>query len=177
VAPDVTDTPSATSSPLSSPLVGMWDRETTCEDMVAAFEAVGMVELAPTALAGNGLVQGSAQQLAERDDLCEGAKPRLHSHFFTEDGRFGSLDWNAEPVDDGIYEIVDDDTVHIGPPDFGADFDFTVEGDTLTLEPIIPPAAKQQALQNRGEFSSAVWSVSVAFGGLPWHRGECGGWC
>jgi hypothetical protein len=40
--------------------------------------------------------------------------PREYSHFFTDEGRFGSLDWNAEQVDDPTYEIVDEDTFVIG---------------------------------------------------------------
>jgi hypothetical protein len=155
----------------------MWERETTCEDMVAAYKSEGMEELAPTALAGNGLVPGSAEELAQKGDLCDSAKTRLHAHFFSEDGSFGSLDWNGEQVDDGIYEIIDDDTVRIGPPGEGADFHFTVEGDTLTLDPVISADAKRDALKDPLEFSPTLWSVSVAFGGLPWQRGDCGGWC
>jgi len=155
----------------------MWERETTCEEMVAAFESVGMSLLAPTALAGNGFVTGTAQQIARKEDPCAAAKPRLHSHFFTEDGRFGSLDWQGQQVDEGEYEILDASTLRIGPESRGMEFDYAIGGEVLTLEPVIPPSVKKKALQNPTEFSPALWSVSVGFGGLPWNRADCGGWC
>jgi hypothetical protein len=40
-------------------------------------------------------------------------------------GTFGSLDWNGDQVDDGVYEIVDDRTFTIGD----ATFHFEVQGD------------------------------------------------
>jgi len=61
---------------------------------------------------GEGFVPGvrKPDQLADPANPCKGAVPREHSHFFTEDGRFGSLDWNGDTVDDGTYEMVDADT-------------------------------------------------------------------
>ena len=182
-SPDSSPTSQGSAAPTSASddptpaLVGMWERETTCEEMVAAFESVGMSPLAPTALAGNGLVTGTTQQIARKDDPCAGAKPRLHSHFFTEDGRFGSLDWRGQQVDDGAYEILDASTLRIGPEGRGMEFDYEIDGEVLTLEPVIPPSAKKKALQNPTEFSPPLWGVSVGFGGLPWNRADCGGWC
>ena len=169
--------PSSASADPTPALVGIWERETTCDEMVATFESVGLSPLAPTALAGNGLVTGTAQQIAGKDDPCAGAQPRLHSHFFTEGGRFGSLNWRGERVDDGAYEILDPSTVRIGPEGRGVEFNYSIDGETLTLEPVIPPSAKKKALKNPAEFSPALWSVSVGFGGLPWNRADCGGWC
>jgi hypothetical protein len=51
-------------------------------------------------------VGGTLEQLEKKDDPCEGAVPREHSHFFTGFGTFGSLDWRGEQVDDatGVAE-------------------------------------------------------------------------
>ena len=59
----------------------------------------GLGAIAPAMLAGNGRVSGTPQHLAKKPNICAGARPRVHYHYFTKDGRFGSLDWNEEPVD------------------------------------------------------------------------------
>ena len=107
-----------------SPLVGEWKRVTKCQELVRLLEANGLGERAPQAIEGNGWVDGTLEQLAKKDDPCEGAVPREHSHFFTEFGAFGSLDWRGEQVDEGTYEIVDDRTFTIGD----ATFHFEIRG-------------------------------------------------
>ena len=145
--------------------------------MVEALEQEGLGALAPAMLAGNGLVRGSPKQLAQKDDICEGAVPRVHSHFFTETGLFGSLDYNDQQVDDGEYEIVDDDTVLIGGGPSEFTYHIAEDGQTLSLEPVIPASDKRQALADPLEFSGAGWSVAVAFPGSTWERVDCDGWC
>ena len=78
--------------------MGRWERVTTCRELVTALDEAGLGPTAPAMVAGNGLVPGSKRQLARKDDLCEGATPRVHSHYFTSDGLFGSLNWNEKPV-------------------------------------------------------------------------------
>jgi hypothetical protein len=34
----------------------------------------------------------SPQDLAKKTNLCQGAKPQIHAHFFASDGKFGSID-------------------------------------------------------------------------------------
>jgi hypothetical protein len=88
-----------------------------------------------------------------------------HSPFFDELGNFGSLGQHGEQVDDGPYKIVDDDTMRIG----SSTFHYDVTGDTLTLDPVITPAKRKEALAKPGDFSEAVWMVAVA---LPALRGS-----
>ena len=160
--------------PAVSPLVGRWERVNTCQEHVDILRLAGLEETAPTMLAGNGYVPGTPQQLARRAELCKGAKPREHAHFFTAEGLFGSLDWNEQQVDDGTYTIIDDTTFEIGDATFHYEI---VNGDTLMLEPVVPKAAVSEALADPKEFSVAGWMVSVAFEGHRWKRVECEGWC
>jgi hypothetical protein len=78
---------SPSESAAMSPLVGEWRRVTTCQELVQALRDAGLGDLAPQVVAGNGLVRGTPEQLAEKADMCEGAVPREHSHFFTDFGR------------------------------------------------------------------------------------------
>ena len=153
--------------------VGRWSRVTTCQEIVAMLTKAGLGAIAPAMLAGNGLVSGTPQQLAMKPNICAGARPRVHYHYFTKDGRFGSLDWNEEPVDDGRYRIVDARTFRIGQ----ALFRYRVSGNQLALTPVITAAAKRQALAKPLDFSTAGWQVAVAFPGHTWKRVPCKGWC
>jgi hypothetical protein len=161
-------------SPAGATLVGRWQRTTSCQELVDALDKAGMRALAPGALSGSGLVSGSAAQLAHRTDICKGATPRVHSHFFTDSGAFGSVDWNNQQVDDGSYKIMDDHTLVIGK----TTFHYRIEGgDTLTLDPVIPAASRRRALAHPQKFSAAAWSVTVAYPGMSWERVSCSGWC
>jgi hypothetical protein len=174
-APPTVQSPST--SPSAEPvaaLVGRWERVITCQELVDELNQAGLGDIAPTIVAGNGFVPGSAKQLAKKADLCEGATPRVHAHFFTPEGLFGSLDWNEQQVDDGTYTIINDKTFKIGDTTFHYEI---VNGDTLMLEPVIPRAAVTEALAHPDEFSDAGWSVSVALQGHPWKRVDCEGWC
>jgi hypothetical protein len=178
-APATVQSPSTSpSAEPVAPLVGRWERVNTCQELVDELNQAGLEEIAPTIVAGQGFFPESekqlAKKLAEKADLCKGAKPRVHAHFFTPEGLFGSLDWNEQQVDDGTYTIIDDDTFEIGDTIFHYEI---VNGDTLMLEPVIPKSAVSEALAHPEEFSAAGWSVSVAFEGHPWKRVDCEGWC
>ena len=156
--PEPTGQPSSSSSPEVSPLVGEWKRVTKCQELVRLLEANGLGERASQAIEGNGWVDGSLEQLEKKDDPCEGAVPREHSHFFTEFGTFGSLDWRGEQVDEGTYVIVDDRTFTIGDGD--AMFHFEIRGDTITFEPVLADCTG----------FDCVWMLAVASPGYTWQR-------
>lgn len=151
-------------APQTEPLVGTWERVTKCAELVQAFKRTGLGKYAAEAVAGNGFVPGvrSVEQLADQSDPCKGSVPRKHSHFFTEDGEFGSLDWNGEPVDDGTYKIIDDDSFVVSKEFPDVTFDYQVHGDTVVFDPVIPDCSP--------DCFEAQWSVSVAYPGKEWHR-------
>jgi hypothetical protein len=159
----------------SSPLVGRWQKVTTCQQIVDSLRRYGLENVAPAMVAGNGLVSGTPTELAAKRNLCEGAIPRVHSHFFTRGGEFGSLDWNLSRVDDGTYRVVDARRFRIGK----ALFRYRIlEGKRLALTPVLSAAAKRQALARPLQFSEAGWMVAVALpSGGPWKRVPCRGWC
>ena len=170
----VTVPAAATSSaPRTSALVGRWERVTTCQELVSALTKAGLRTTAPAMLAGNGLVTGTPRQLARKANICKGAVPRRHSHFFTAMGQFGSIDYNGKQVDDGTYRLLDSRTVRIND----GTFHFRISGRELRLEPVISAAARRKALAQPLQFSTAGWQVAVAFPGHAWKRVPCAGWC
>lgn len=161
-----------TASAGSASIVGRWSRTTTCQDYVRALTRAGLRALAPGVLAGNGLVAGTPKQLAAKSNICAGATSRLHSHFFTANGSFGSVDWANKQVDDGHITIVGN-TLHLGSSVFG----YTISANRLSLAPMISAAMKRRALAHPLTFSTAGWMIAVALPGGTWKRVPCNAWC
>ena len=170
-------TAEATSTTRPASIVGRWEVLRTCEGMVKAADEAGLRRLTPS-LVGDYFPDESAKQLARKAEICSGAGPQQHSHFFTEDGQFGSLDQHGEQVDDAPYRVVDDRTVRLSP-EFGEEiYRYRITGgDRLVLEPVIPPRAKREALASPMEFSRAGHMAAVAYAGHTWKRVDCEGWC
>jgi hypothetical protein len=158
------ETPTPPDDAAADALVGTWERQTRCEELVSALTEAGLEQWVVEFVAGNGFVPGvrTADQIGDPAHPCSGAVPREHSHYFTEDGLFGSLDWHGEQVDDGTYQVVDEDTFVVSKEFPDVMFDFTVRGDTITFGPVIPDCSP-------GCFEAA-WSVTVAYPGEEWHR-------
>ena len=149
-------------------LVGEWSRLTTCQQRVDALQAAGLGDFAAEHAAGEGWIPGvtSVDALADPTHPCTGAKPLVHSHFFTADGMFGSRDAQGNQVDDGTYEVTDPATVVIDKEFGQVTFHFQVTpGDRLLLDPVMPDCAAEGCF-------AAQWAVSVAYPGLPWERVE-----
>lgn len=146
-------------------LVGEWLRVTRCDELVQALDRAGLEQFAAENVVGNGFIPDvtSVEQLADPDRPCQGSAPREHSHFFTEDGLFGSRDWTGQQVDDGTYEIVGDGTVVISKEFPDVTFHYEIDGDTITFDPVIPDCADQGCFE-------AQWAVAVAYPGETWQR-------
>ena len=158
-------------------IAGHWQVNRTCQGLVQAAERFDLEALAP-AIVGDYFPGTSPQELADKEDLCRGATPQRHSHFFTSDGRFGSVDQHGEQVDDGRYRTVEKRTVRIGNADTGARFRYRVTGRrALRLRPVITKRMRREALADPFEFSPAGWAVAVSYAGHRWKRVRCGPWC
>jgi hypothetical protein len=153
-------------------LVGRWERVNECPQLVEAIEQAGLAEIAP-GVVGDYFPNATPKELAQKDDLCKGAKPFVHSHFFNENHGFGSLTEDLEQVDDGIYEITDDGTFVIGD----VTFHYKIEGDSLMLTPVLTKEMKAEARAHPLEFTNAGWALAVSYPGHAWKRVDCSGWC
>jgi hypothetical protein len=166
------DTTIPTTTAQTEALVGRWEHVNECPQLTKALAEEGLETIAPS-VAGDYFPNSTPRQLAKKDDVCDGAEGFVHSHFFTDSGTFGSLTEDLEQVDDGLYEILDGGRVRIG----GVVFRYEIEGDELSLSPVITPAMKKEALAQPLEFSDAGWSVAVSYPGQVWKRVDCSGWC
>ncbi len=167
-----TSSTASTTTAASVELVGRWEHMNQCPQLTKALAEEDLETVAPS-VAMDYFPNSTPTQLAKKDDVCDGAEGFVHSHFFTDSGAFGSLTEDLEQVDDGPYEVLDGGRVRIG----GVVFRYEIEGDKLSLLPVITPAMKKEALAQPLEFSDAGWSVAVSYPGQIWKRVDCSGWC
>jgi len=171
---EVVGSPSQPSSVAASagapPLVGTWTRTQDCETMLAAFKEAGLAESHADWIVGN-WVGDPADVEVDPNNLCADARPaQEHSHFFTENGRFGSYDDKGAQVDDGAYVMEDADTLsfptHSTEFGYGGDIlvDYAVSGDLVTFE-VRPPSECEDSC-----LDAYAWALSAFFGPDPWRR-------
>ncbi len=153
------------------PIVGRWQQTHKCQQVVDALNALDLGVLAP-GVVGDYFPDQTYDELAAKPDLCSGARPQKHSHFFTASGQFGSLDQKWNQVDDGTYVVVDYNTFKIGH----ATFDYSIRGGLLSLTPRITEKQREKALADPKAFTTAGWMVAVAYPGTTWKGVSCS-WC
>ena len=158
--------PTQRSSPTAKQpaIVGRWERVTTCKDRVKALTDAGLGKFATEHAAGEGWLPGvtSPAQIKDPQKPCEGAVPLKHGHFFTEDGLFGSTDAQGTPVDDGSYDVIDENTIIVRKEFGNVTFDYQVNGEgSLALHPVMPNCTKAGCF-------AAQWAIAVSYNGLPW---------
>jgi hypothetical protein len=158
----------------SSPsIVGRWERMQTCDELAHALDRVGLKPIVPGVI-GDFFPNVSARRLARKPDPCAGAAARPHSHFFTKDGLFGSVDDQGKQVDDGSYRLIDGHTLRINDGRFA----YHLDGNgVLSLTPVISARARQHALARPTDPGIAGWQVAVSYPGLRWKRVACDSWC
>jgi hypothetical protein len=156
----------AVSHEASGNIVGTWHRAQSCDEMVAAFAAAGLLESHADWAIGQFYPSGP---MPTAGDWCAGAAgPLEHSHFFTADGRFGSRDERGGQVDDGGYAV--NGGILSFPShatDFGYDGDilvgYGISGEVAAFRVLIPdPCAGACA-------DAYAWALS-AFASGPWQQ-------
>jgi hypothetical protein len=164
VSPVTTEspTPSASASPRPA-LVGQWQLDRTCQAIVAALTKAGHPELIRGGVGElvKGNIDGEVPSGWDPKQPCATALPPTpHSHTFWPNGMFNSYDENGNQVDDGPWALVDGQTFTIGE----STFKYSIAGDALTFEPVVPADCSGQCREALG------WMYSVSFPGSAWLR-------
>jgi len=163
---------SAEGSIPASALVGTWTRTQSCNQMLEAFEEAGMAEFHAEWIVGN-WVGDPAEVEWDPANICANARgAETHSHFFTAEGKFGSLDAQGDIADGGDYAVVDEDTVSFPShsTEFGYDGDiivhYIVSGDSADFQVQIPSECDDACLD------AHAWALSAFFQANRWTRTE-----
>jgi hypothetical protein len=146
-----------------APLVGTWRRVTTCSELATALRRAGQNRWILEFIAGNGFIPGVTRpdQIKDPANPCRGAVSRMHSHFFTRNRMFGSLDWRGRPVDDGTYRLTGNRTVVIFKEFPKVAFNYRIRGKTITFAPVIAKGCST---------FRCAWAISMAYPGKTWLR-------
>ena len=173
-APPLATVGPATPGPSSPPsaadaLIGTWVRTQSCEAALAAFEKARLFDQIRLWVVANWVAEGETRDIGEE---CDGARPpEEHSHFFTADGQFGSLDADGNQVDSGDYVLVGANMLAF--PSHSQEFaydgeilvDFTVVGDTATFKVVKPLSSCENECR-----ISWGWALSAFFRPGSWSR-------
>ncbi len=140
--------------------MGEWERMLKCEDLVPPLKEAGLHDYVPSLVWGSFFYPEIAtieEFTFDPKDPCKGAEPRLHSHFFTADGEFGSRDELGAQVDAGVYELIGKDRLIIN----GSTFRYRIRGDAIRFDPILPDCLP---------CVDGMWMIAVASPGGAWTR-------
>lgn len=163
-------------APAKDSIVGRWQTLRKCGALVDALKEAHLRAVAPSVL-GDYFPNKSPEQLARKRRICRGAEAQRHSHFFTFNKLFGSLDQDHEEVDDGKYQVLDAKTIRVRNRDVHARYRYRVTKSAghrfLALRPVITERMRRKALAHPFEFSRAGWAVSVAYTGHVWKSVPC----
>jgi hypothetical protein len=164
-----------------TPIFGRWQQTHQCSGLVHALKKVHLRRLAP-GVVGDYFPDKTPQQLATKKHICWGAEPQRHSHFFTRDGHFGSVDQYGQQVDYGRYRVINARTLRIprgrlGDVNFHYQITRLFGRKLLALKPVITKRMRRMAPAHPFDFNTAGWSVAVSYPRSTWKRVRCGPWC
>lgn len=147
------------------PILGSWQSEYVCQDLVKAYEHAGVGRFAPRALGELHMLKGAADRLAGDPNLCNGARRIQRTHVFEPNGNV--LNYQGSTVVDECwcYTLVGDHTLvnHADPgyPDISLHYE--IDGDTLSFDVLVPDPCSARC---RDQVQTMVGQYAVG----PWHR-------
>jgi hypothetical protein len=146
-------------------ILGSWQSEYVCQDLVQAYENAGVGRFAPRALGELHMVKGAADRLIGDPNLCDGARRIERTHVFEPNGNV--LNYQGSTVVDECtcFTLVGDHTLvnHADPgyPDISLHYE--IVGDTLTFDVVVPDTCAARCMD---QVQTMVGQYAVG----PWHR-------
>jgi hypothetical protein len=163
---DPLQTERAANGDLQQPaILGSWQSEYVCQDLVQAYENAGVGRFAPRALGELHMLKGAADRVAGDPNLCDGARRIQRTHVFEPNGNV--LNYQGSTVVDECtcFTLVGDHTLvnHADPgyPDISLHYE--IVGDTLTFDVPVPDPCSARC-------EDQVQTLVGQYGVGPWHR-------
>jgi hypothetical protein len=128
----------APSEPASMPspsvaidLVGRWERNQTCLELVDTYNNVGLQSFIESSLVGVGFVVDAVK---DHGHPCRGTKVVHRSQVFSVDGSYAGLDPTGTAVDGGSWQITSPGMLEISDGEESTTFRYRVDGGLLAFE-------------------------------------------
>ena len=147
----------------TSSLVGYWQKTNTCAELLQALKKAGLVQYAPQAIGGSGLIHGPMNQPPPdpTHPCAKATAPKKHSHLFSADGRFASFDEHGMQVDDNTYTLKNSRTFAMGN---GVVVHFRVRSGRIRFSPVID---RHHPCSGHCRVGDLAWAVSAFYPGAP----------
>jgi hypothetical protein len=151
--------------PTQQAILGSWQSEYVCQDLVQAYRHAGVGRFAPRVLGELRMLKGTAHRLAGDPNLCNGARRIQRTHVFEPNGNV--LNYQGSTVVDECtcFTLVGDHTLvnHADPgyPDISLHYE--IVGDTLTFDVLVPDPCSARC---KDQVQTMVGQYALG----PWHR-------
>ena len=146
-------------------ILGSWQSEYVCQDLVQAYQDAGVGRFAPRALGELHMLTGAAGRLPGDPNLCDGAQTIQRTHVFEPNGNV--LNYQGSKVVDECtcFTLVVDHTLvnHADPgyPDISLHYE--IVGDSLTFDVLVPHPCSARC---EDQVQTMVGQYALG----PWHR-------
>ena len=156
-------------SPLSDlkqlAILGSWQSDYVCQDLVQAYDRAAVGAFAPRALVTLHMVKGPPDRLAGDPHLCDGAVKIQRTHVFEPNGHVLNYQGSAVVDECGCYVLVGDHTlVNLADPGYpDISLHYTIDGDTLTFDVLVPQPCPTRC---KDQVQTMVGQYALG----PWHR-------
>jgi hypothetical protein len=146
-------------------ILGSWQSEYRCQDLVHAYERSGVGRSAPGALVDFHMLKGPPDRLVNGPNLCDGARRIQRTHVFEPNGLV--LNYQGSTVVDECtcFTLVGNHTLvnqaDPGYPDIS--LHYAIVGDTLTFDVLVPHPCSARC---EDQVQTMVGQYALG----PWHR-------
>ena len=146
------------------PLLGMWQRVTSCRRFLRGLERAGLGEMSTELLVWSPSRWFPSEDRIPTGDRCRGATEAPYTYYFAEDGRFGLVDDDGVLVEDESYEPIDGDTItmHLVTADSvrgDVTVDYRIRGDVIRFDVVVPRPCKGTCRE------VTAWAIAALYPG------------
>ena len=156
--------PGSPEQPSAGPLVGTWQRVTSCERFLRALERAGLGEFSTELLVWSPSRWFPSEGSVPTGDRCRGATEAPYSVYFAEDGRFGVVDDDGVLVEKQTYRPVDEDTISLHLVTWDSvrgtvSVDYRIRGDVIRFGVVVPHPCGERCRQ------VTAWAIADLYAG------------
>lgn len=156
---------SSLGDPAQQAILGSWQSEYVCQDLVRAYRRAGVGAFVPGVLVTLHMVKGPPDRLAGDPNLCDGAVRIQRTHVFKPRGNV--LNYQGSTVVDECtcFTLVGDHTLvnHADPGYPDVSLHYEIDGDTLTFDVLVPDQCGARC-EDQVQYLVGQYALG------PWHR-------
>jgi len=147
---------------IATAIIGAWQRDQACEELVAAYTEAGLEAFTDQALVGIGFLE--EPPISGATDPCLGAQLVRRTLVFGPDRSFAGLDSMGKQVDGDRYMVTPTGVVRIADAEGSTMLTFTAGSDSVSFEVIPPQTCATFECRDRLAWATETFALG------PWSR-------